>query len=306
MAIHVQCGSARCLTTISASGSTKTSAWDCLPQLKREVDFLICGGEPLVLTGVGGARAPEVMKVASLFPRRSRFYDVQDDLSYGARGISFLKFLLRDNAWRLVCPNRLALEAGMCRYYRNSTFLDNASDVERVERAFPCSSLTPLVYVGSIDERVDVSLLRRLLDIRPIDVWGRVHATGSAVHGQIERLASETGRLRLLGAYDNDQLGEILSDYEIGIVPYKADHRLTRHINPDKIYHYLNAGLGVLCSAFPQARRMEAFVTLIGPGSELSRDLQRASRQKAEGAWRVSDYRWGRRWAQLREAVVLG
>jgi hypothetical protein len=54
----------------------------------------------IVLTGVCGTYAPEVEAVLRLFPRRRRFYDVQDDPSYGTRGLDYLKFLKRDFRWR--------------------------------------------------------------------------------------------------------------------------------------------------------------------------------------------------------------
>lgn len=300
LAIHVECGAVSNLTVVSADGENQGSAWDCLASLRRRVGSYIQSAAPLVLTGVGGAWSPAVMRLASTFEKGLRYYDVQDDLSYGSTGIDYLKFLVRDAAWRFLCPQRVVLELGMQAKYGHAFHLDNASDVEARDEINPDRASSPFVYVGSIDERVDIELLKALLVQHPIDIWGRVHDSGSSVQAALERLAGETRRLRLLGPYDNDELGSILAEYSVGIVPYKAADRLTSHINPDKLYHYLNAGLTVLSSAFPQAVRMQDYLMVIDRDSDLSPEMIASMGQRSQRNWDASHFRWNRRWEQLR------
>lgn len=298
LAFHIQGGRQRRLTTLTSAGVRDSVPWDQHSQLKAQVDAETNGRRRIVLTGVGGVWAPDVARVASLFPTRERYYDIQDDLSYGAAGLGHLKFVLRDAVWRCLCPNRLVLETGMRRFYKKARFLDNASDVLIKDRS---STTDRLVYVGSIDERVDVSLLKRVLDTRPVDIWGKVHETGAKVIAELEQIASQADRLRLRGSYTNDELPRMLNAYATGIVPYHADHRLTRHINPDKIYHYLNGGLSVLSAGFPQALRMAPAVTIVNLASDIEKSISESLSQNARLGWRRSDYVWDVRWRELCE-----
>jgi hypothetical protein len=198
-----------------------------------------------------------VEAVLRLFPRRRRFYDVQDDLSYGARGLDYLK---RDFRWRRLCGQAVVLEQGMKRYYPGARHLDNASHIQSGRRA---ALPVRVVYIGSIDHRLDVALLEALSEQTDIDILGSRHESAGAVP-QLKALLERCRRLRLLGPYDNDQLDELLAPYSVGLVPPLQDpHWLTDQVNPDKIYHYLNAGPGVVSTAIPQALRMQESLAIL-------------------------------------------
>ena len=44
----------------------------------------------------------------------------------------------------------------------------------------------------------------------------------------------------------NDDLPAILGQFRVGLLPYRVGHPMTDHVNPDKLHHYLNAGLEVV------------------------------------------------------------
>jgi hypothetical protein len=99
-----------------------------------------------------------------------------------------------------------------------------------------------------------------------------------------------------------DQLDKLLAPYSVGLVPYKTPHRLTDHVNPDKIYHYLNAGLGVVSTAIPQALRMQESLAILR-GADAFSEAAELALLRARDHWRAEDHLWAVRWAEFREFV---
>jgi hypothetical protein len=297
LALHVQCGAERVLTAVTRQG-VEAVPWRSFAELETALRACLGTASVIILTGVCGTYAPEVEAVLRLFPRRRRFYDVQDDLSYGASGLEYLKFLKRDFRWRWLCGQAVVLEQGMKRYYPGARHLDNASHIPSGRRASPP---VRVVYIGSIDHRLDLALLEALSEHTDINILGSYHETAGALRPQLEALVGRCGRLHLVGPYDNDQLDELLAPYSIGLVPYKTAHPLTNHVNPDKIYHYLNAGLGVVSTAIPQALRMQKSLAILRGADAFAEAAEQALR--ARDHWRAEDYLWSVRWAEFREFV---
>lgn len=295
LALHIQCGAERVLTTVTREGAAATP-WRSFAELETTLRAQLGAAQVIVLTGVCGTYAPDVEAILRLFPRRRRFYDVQDDLSYGARGLDYLKFLKRDFRWRRLCGHTVVLEQGMKCYYPGARHLDNASHIKSRRRA---AAPVKVVYIGSIDHRVDLALLEALSEQTDIDILGSYHESAGAMP-ELEGLLHRSRRLRLLGPYDNDQLDELLAPYSIGLVPYKTPHRLTDHVNPDKIYHYLNAGLGVVSTAIPQAMRMQDSLAILR-GTDAFSDAAELALLRARNHWQAEDYMWAVRWAEFRE-----
>lgn len=294
IALHIQCGTTRRLTEVRVDG-TFPRAWSSLPELRAILDEKIGPACRIALTGVGGAYAPDVEAVTRLFPRQRRFYDVQDDLSYGAVGLKYLKFLVRDMRWRRLCGRVLLLEPGMKRYYPTGYHLDNASHILNGRTpALPIKA----VYIGSMDQRLDLPLLKALSERIPIDIFGRFHESANDVERSLASLLRQTDRICFRGAYDGTGLGELLRPYSIGLLPYKTGHRMTRHVNPDKIYHYLNAGLGVVTTAIPQALRMGDKVAILENAESFVAAAEQAI-TRARANWNPEDYLWQTRWTEL-------
>ena len=293
-AMHIQCGQNPILTYIKHSAAEQLPFRN-LDILRKALIAKLGQEQPIVLTGVGGAFAPEVERVVRLFRRRNRYYDVQDDLSYGARDLSYLKFLVRDARWRLLCGRTLVLEEGMKRYYPSARHLDNASHI--VSRRRPALPIRA-VYIGSIDQRLDLDVLEAIAIHAPIDIYGRFHERAGDMESRLKALASSTARIRLLGSYDNQHLEELLQPYSIGLLPYKAPHRLTNHVNPDKIYHYLNSGLAVVSTPIPQAMRLREHIGILTHPSCFTSAVETAF--DASASWTPDRYVWDARWSELK------
>jgi len=298
VAIHVQCESDRILSVIEPDG-VQTHNFRDNSELDRLLKARVSDLNVIVLTGVGGAYAPEVEAAAQIFARRQRYYDVQDDLSYGASGLNYLKFLVRDFRWRRLCGTALVLELGMERFYPGARHLDNASHILSQRKA---ASPVRAVYIGSIDQRLDLDLLEAIVAQVPVDVLGDFHESARDMKPRLEALAARTGQLRLLGPYNNDDLGPMLEPYSIGLVPYKTPHRLTNHVNPDKIYHYLNAGLGVVSTGIPQAKRLSAHLAILKDASGFGEAAVNAI--TAQKNWVPEDFLWTARWSQFKSLAA--
>jgi hypothetical protein len=100
--------------------------------------------------------------------------------------------------------------------------------------------------VGSIDDRLDLGLLGNMAAGGvTIDIYGRGHPDWTQSFDTLCKMVEANPGLNYLGEYDNDNIGTILSKYKIGILPYNVSS-ITRYVNPDKLYHYLNARLEVI------------------------------------------------------------
>lgn len=162
-----------------------------------------------------------------------------------------------------------------------------------------------MVYIGSIDGRTDFQMIERFLYAGiAVDMYGAVHASMPEGHALINHLLQKHSKARYFGAYANDDLQNILSKYDVGIVPYATSSSMTKHINPDKIYHYLNAGLNVIASDIPQARRMQSHLTLIRRDDAPKRILEKAREENRASTWDLAQNSWSARWQLLEQHIV--
>ena len=290
---HVQCAGTIRVNDVAAPDATVEL--DGVDALSPWLDDALAGHRPIALTGLGGVANTLALRATKLFARQDRLYDVQDDLSYGARGLDWAKFAVRDRRWRAVCGGTVVLNKAMTTRYRRAKWLDNASHLSPI----PDLPQDPrLVYIGSIDRRLDLPLLEEVSRFMPVDIYGAVHSWTPELEGELKQAVTRSG-VRYFGRYRNEELADVLKGYSVGLIPYHTDMRLTRHVNPDKIYHYLNAGLGVVTTAIPQSLAMTSAVTVIERADEIVGATEDALRRRNQWNWR--DYTWSQRWEDLQE-----
>jgi hypothetical protein len=279
-----------------------TLAGDAFADVLSILDGKFGQNPTVALTGLGGYIHPFPFALAKQLKNTELIYDVYDDYSYGARGWHRMEKIRDDMRWRRANTRLIVLSKGLKRWYPFAYHLDNAS---HCSFCAPPRDLTRFVYIGSIDSRVDFDWIRKLSDTGvKLDMYGRVHASDQAMEAQLNEFISGRDNVRYLGAYDNDDVTKILSNYSVGIVPYKKRNRMTKYVNPDKLYHYLNCGLEVVSSSIPQARRMGAFVHLIDTNDNWAAGLRSLSTPRAEN-WPSKQYTWDERWRQLRRLVAI-
>jgi hypothetical protein len=269
--------------------------------ITKDIAKLIGYRKTVILVGLGVNRnlIPLVRELRKSFPDSKVYYDVYDYFRYDARGRIFVERLKLDIIWRLESNRSLVIEKGLKWIYPLATHFDNASHMLPLPTVAKAQARR-LVYVGSIDRRVDFDWLDALaqLDIT-LDIYGRIHEAEPEMNEPLRALSERHKNVTFCGGYDNDDLPAILGQYLAGVVPYKTLYTMTSHVNPDKIYHYLNAGLEVIATPIPQARRMRPFLHLVRDVGDLPAAIEAIQTSPRRPLWPLERYTWGRRWKEL-------
>ena len=79
---------------------------------------------------------------------------------------------------------------------------------------------------------------------------------------------------------------------------------MTEHVNPDKLHHYLNAGLEVIASPIPAARRLERYLHLMTTRGDWAAVLRALGTCRLGENWPRESNTWDRRWAELVNLVL--
>lgn len=232
-------------------------------------------------------------------------YDVFDDFLYSAEGEERVRRLMSDAVWRCRCEHSIILDPGLRGRYPSAVHLDNASHLEQLPSV---ATVDPrkLVFIGSIDRRVDFEWLDGLAanDVT-IDIFGSVHTVAAPETQQkLDALIERRRNVSFRGPYDNDELPPILGQFAVGLLPYRVGHPMTDHVNPDKLHHYLNAGLAVVASPIPAARRLGRYIHVIGTGGDWASLLSELRTSRLQESWPRESNTWDRRWAELVNLVL--
>jgi|SRR4051794_29557696 len=132
-----------------------------------------------------------------------------------------------------------------------------------------------LVYVGTLDSRLDIDALRGLAERLP---EARIVLAGPEVEpdhlAPLRALANVELRPRMPRA----EVAGLLRAADVGLVPH-VDSALTRGMSPLKLYEYLAAGLPVAATDLPPMRGVDPRVTLMPAGGDFAAAVQAALRQ---------------------------
>jgi len=266
---------------------------------------------PIVgLTGLGATRLDEQAVVLATKLHRDLcdvhwVYDVYDDFLCNAEGSDRVRRLTADAVWRCRCEHSIILDPELRSRYPTAYHLDNASHVEHLPSV---ATVDPrkMVYIGSIDRRVDFHWLDALAaNDLTVDIFGSIHGIGAAeTQQQLNALLERRDNVSFHGPYINDDLPAILGQFRVGLLPYRVGHPMTDHVNPDKLHHYLNAGLEVVAPPIPAARRLERYLHLATTGGDWVTVLSELTTTRSRESWPRESNTWDRRWAELVNLVL--
>ncbi|OAI47790.1 hypothetical protein AYO44_08820 [Planctomycetaceae bacterium SCGC AG-212-F19] len=177
-----------------------------------------------------------------------------------------------------------ALEEQVLSYHpRRLTHVPNGVEIERF---LNCDPLSPeeyrtipeprAVYVGAIDEWFDVDLLvqvaRRLPEVSFVLIGdGRAN---------LQSLA-ELGNVHILGRRAYGLVPAYLKHAAVGLIPFKRN-RLTRAVNPIKLYEYLACGLPVVATAWEELQSLKSPALLCNDAAEFQHAIQGVLEQPPE------------------------
>lgn len=113
-----------------------------------------------------------------------------------------------------------------------------------------------VVYVGSVDDRIDFEMLRATADALSdgrcrvgLVCLGRIF---DGVRRSVEELSNaHAGRVLFTGRVPYDELPDYLSQASVGIAPFVMDER-TKAINPNKLYMYAAMEQNIVSTPFSE------------------------------------------------------
>ena len=153
---------------------------------------------------------------------------------------------------------------------RQVYLVENAVDYGRFAEARQRAATPPdlaaipgprLGYSGLIGKRLNLSLLGALAKAHPD--WSLV------LLGKVDRRQCEAelvalesmNNVHFLGRKEPHEVPDYVTGLDVGLLPYEINTE-TQHISPLKMFEYLGAGLPVVSTGIPAARRKAAFVAI--------------------------------------------
>jgi len=158
-------------------------------------------------------------------------------------------------------------------------------------------------FFGLIHHWIDSALLAQVARLRPHYSF--------VVIGDCRVDVSELARLDnvyLLGRRPYAELPAYCATFDAGLLPF-ARSAMTRNINPIKMYEYLAAGLPVVSTSLPEARRFEGPITIADTAEDFAEACDgvlaadHSGRREAISAT-VKDDTWTSRVDLLSEAIM--
>lgn len=225
-------------------------------------------------------------------------FDVYDNLVYNYRGVRLLK--TRASLWLLsrLSHVTILLSRESLRLFPEAYHLDNAWDIPRQDRDFRASR--DFVVLSAIDERFDFDFLgevARLLPDRSIVIHGYVLHEKPTVRQRMADLCARYPNVTFKGRYAFEDVPDIVRPFGIGLTPYVAGAPMTEFINPDKYYLFLQAGLELISTDIPQARRMADRIHIASKPQDVAEIARRIEHEPAfrKNVDAATDFSWRRR-----------
>ncbi len=225
--------------------------------------------------------SPDQEDMLRLLPHRLVIYHLVDDYTAyeadyaSAERLQYIqeqhRRLLRQ-ADAVICTHPKLVE--QAREHNDRVFLvPNGVDWPLFERALACPYLPPDIeeiphprvgYVGVLNDKIDVPLLRSLVDADPtvhLVLVGPVHMRHYRSHLQL----LHHPRVHRLGFRPPEELPLYMRGLDVALMPYRLN-RWTEHIDPLKLYEYLAVGLPIVSTPIPAVQRVSDLV-YIGQGN---------------------------------------
>ncbi len=188
-------------------------------------------------------------------------YDIFDYLYYDEQNcVKLLRYKIIDIIYQVTANKILVHSRELAKIYKKAHWINNASHLRRKKDNIVYNRIG---IISSFDHRSDYNLLEYIakrFSEKEFALYGWVKSNKKDIKDRLDRLVRESKNINYYGAYKNDDLENILSKIDIGLVVYKSNNRLTRYINPNKYFHFLCCGLEVVSTPIESAYELEGWM----------------------------------------------
>ena len=130
-----------------------------------------------------------------------------------------------------------------------------------------------LGYVGTLEDRVDWSLMARLAETNPtasIILVGRVGADGDAPWQADRRRCLARPNVHAIGWRAQGTIDAYNRSFDLGLIPYRVDHPFNVACCPTKVMDYMAAGRPVVSTDLPECRLHARVFDVVPPDGFLA------------------------------------
>ena len=157
-----------------------------------------------------------------------------------------------------------------------------------------------LGFYGTLRDWVDFELIAHVARARPqwsIALLGQELCDTSAIRG--------LPNVHLLGQKPHHELPAYCKGFDVGIIPYRIDERMT-FVNPLKLREYLSAGLPVVSTPVPEVAKFPEFARIAKTPEEFVTAVEQALKDPTTRAQRsasMKDETWSARVARVAATI---
>lgn len=264
------------------------------------------GRRGIVVNCAGNSAPDVVLRLWAMLRHHVWIYDVYDWLLYDSTGLKRLQWWLTVQAYASIASRCCVLSSDLSPSYRRGFHLDNASHLAPSSGA---RNFGKVVVTAYYDRRTDFELINQFAQALPeitIDMYGAIYKDDPVAVKGIDHVTGCRRNVRYHGRFEFDHLQEILDQYSVGLLPYRSADVMTRFVNPDKLFHYLCAGLEVITTPLPAVRRLEPYVHIATDAQQVMAALDRIQRhgERRNPGNLHQSFNWQRRAQELCEVVA--
>lgn len=194
-------------------------------------------------------------------------YDMYDEfiVNRAYKGIQDREKYLINKADFTFCISKYLKEKKVSLYENNKiSYMQDGVDTLLFKKKFKISEIKIVGYLGNIKDEIDINLIHFLAKNRP-DINFQI--IGKIPNNSYIKFFSELKNITFLGARKYEELPDIISNFHIGLIPYKVDNEYIKSISPMKLYEYLASNLFVLSTNIPDVSQTKE--TIVGSKIEI-------------------------------------
>jgi hypothetical protein len=230
--------------------------------------------------------------------------DMHDDLRYYHQGLARIRQSIAISLLDMSSHVVVRAAPTLSEIFPKSYLLGNASHILPLSH----EGVDPreVLILTSFDARFDFDFVARLATA---SMQTRFHIHGWTRHSDPEtlqrmsKLVNEHANILYHGPYTTDDLSMILSAYRVTVAPYRVNSSLTRHIDPLRFYHCLNAGLEVISTDIPPAKSMGPSIHVVRDAEHCAETLKRIQAGDVLKAHSFVPITWDQRASRLIDII---